>query len=727
MKIDELPLDPNIINFLKSESYRELYPPQKDAVKAGVLDGKNVLVSVPTASGKTLIAMLATLSHLSKNKSKVVYLTPLRALASEKFEEFKKLEKINGSKIKVAISTGDSNSTDNKLDDADVIILTNETMDAMMTFKNNWIYEIGLVVSDEIHLIGDSGRGPTLEMILTRLKTGYVGKKPQIIALSATISNSSDLAEWLDCELVESEWRPVPLSEAVYSNHTITNQDRAESEGNLDEKRETRHSKPAIGLGLDTIAGEAQSLIFTMTRSSSVATATEAGKFVAKQLKKDELEKLIKISKTILPREDDDETKLVKKLAEAVKNGAAFHHAGLDQRCRTIIETEFKNGNIKLLTATPTLAAGVNLPARRVIISSIFRFGSGGMAPISILEYKQMCGRAGRPQYDDEGESIIVAKGSPDELLEHYVLGKPEPLESKILVDSSLRIHLLGLIATSSTFSPFSEEKICKFFSQTFGGLSDDDFENKISKQLKKLKEYGMIAGEGSFKPTDFGKKVFWLRIDPKTAFDIAADLDHYLKGRKHTFGILHMITNLPEFYPKSFYLGNLAEHMKKLIRDKKDDEKLYARQEFVIDDPEEEEEEGRKANCGKSLLVLHHWIHDMTRKELSNQFNSEPGDQFQISRNAEQLAYVIREIARFWKNKDLVREIDTLRQRIQHGVSEKYLELVGLKNVGRVRAKALYKENFKNYADLRKAPLEKLAAIDKIGMTIAKSIKSQV
>jgi len=235
MRIDELQLDPNTINFLKSEGYTELYPPQNDAVKAGVLDGKSILVSVPTASGKTLIAMLATLSHLSKNKSKVIYLTPLRALASEKFEEFKKLEKIS-SKIKVAISTGDFDSKYNELDDADIIILTNETMDAMMTFQKSWIYEIGLVISDEIHLIGDSGRGPTLEMILTRLKTGYVGKKPQIVGLSATISNSSLLAEWLDCKLVESEWRPVPLSEAVYSNHTITNQDRVESEGNLDKK-----------------------------------------------------------------------------------------------------------------------------------------------------------------------------------------------------------------------------------------------------------------------------------------------------------------------------------------------------------------------------------------------------------------------------------------------------------------------------------------------------------
>jgi len=135
MRIDELQLDPNTINFLKSEGYTELYPPQKDAVKAGVLDGKSILVSVPTASGKTLIAMLATLSHLSKNKSKVIYLTPLRALAAEKFEEFKKLEKINGSKLKVAIATGDFNSKGNELDNADVIFLSNESMYSMLTFQ----------------------------------------------------------------------------------------------------------------------------------------------------------------------------------------------------------------------------------------------------------------------------------------------------------------------------------------------------------------------------------------------------------------------------------------------------------------------------------------------------------------------------------------------------------------------------------------------------------------
>jgi helicase len=108
MKIDELPLDPNIINFLKSQGYTELYPPQEDAIKAGVLDGKNILVSAPTASGKTLIAILAIIQHIKKHKTKIVYLSPLKALAAEKFSEFKKLETAKlDRKIKVAISTGD--------------------------------------------------------------------------------------------------------------------------------------------------------------------------------------------------------------------------------------------------------------------------------------------------------------------------------------------------------------------------------------------------------------------------------------------------------------------------------------------------------------------------------------------------------------------------------------------------------------------------------------------
>jgi len=734
MKIEKLDLEPKVIDFLKSEGYEELFEPQEQSVKAGLFDEKkNFLITIPTASGKTLIAMLAILSHLSKHKTKVVYLTPLRALTSEKFEEFKKLEKLNlGRKIKVALSTGDSKEKKEKLEDADVIFLTNESMDANLVFQKDWIYDIGLVVSDEIHLIGDNTRGPTLEIILTRFKSGFIGKNPpKIIGLSATISNSNELADWLNCELVESTFRRVPLSEAVYSRHIITNQDREETEGNFAKNRqESRHPKAWIGLGLDTVAEKHQCLIFAMTRKNAVAWAKEAGLDVVKELKPNQKKELEKISKKILPKEDYDNTKLTSELAKTVKNGTAFHHAGLDQRCRTIIENAFKNRHIKLLTATPTLAAGVNLPARRVVIPSVMRYTNNGLEKISILEYKQMCGRAGRPQYDDMGESIIIAKGYPDEILEHYVDGEPEPLESKTLdEDSSLRINLLGFIYTASKFNPTSYEKIIKFFSQTFAAyqLSDDSvLEKKITKQLEKLKEYGMITDENGFEPTKFGIRIFYLRIDPETAFDMTGYIEDYLRGTKHTFGILYMITNLHEFYSQYPIPDKYQGDMDDLIDP---NEKLYRNQEFL------------REYCFKSLLILYKWIDAMTYQDMSDHFDAEPGDIFYIKENAKNLVYIFTEIIKFWRDyakenkqkkivseyQSLIDESDLLKLQIQHGVPEKYLELVKIKQIGRVRAQILYKNGFKNRLDLEKAKIEKLAKIDKIGLTIANNIKAEL
>ena len=734
MKIEKLDLEPKVIDFLKSEGYEELFEPQEQSVKAGLFDEKkNFLITIPTASGKTLIAMLAILSHLSKHKTKVVYLTPLRALTSEKFEEFKKLEKLNlGRKIKIALSTGDSKEKKEKLEDADVIFLTNESMDANLVFQKDWIYDIGLVVSDEIHLIGDNTRGPTLEIILTRFKSGFIGKNPpKIIGLSATISNSNELADWLNCELVESTFRRVPLSEAVYSRHIITNQDREETEGNFAKNRqESRHPKAWIGLGLDTVAEKHQCLIFAMTRKNAVAWAKEAGLDVVKELKPNQKKELEKISKKILPKEDYDNTKLTSELAKTVKNGTAFHHAGLDQRCRTIIENAFKNRHIKLLTATPTLAAGVNLPARRVVIPSVMRYTNNGLEKISILEYKQMCGRAGRPQYDDMGESIIIAKGYPDEILEHYVDGEPEPLESKTLdEDSSLRINLLGFIYTASKFNPTSYEKIIKFFSQTFAAyqLSDDSvLEKKITKQLEKLREYGMITDENGFEPTKFGIRIFYLRIDPETAFDMTGYIEDYLRGTKHTFGILYMITNLHEFYSQYPIPDKYQGDMDDLIDP---NEKLYRNQEFL------------REYCFKSLLILYKWIDAMTYQDMSDHFDAEPGDIFYIKENAKNLVYIFTEIIKFWRDyakenkqkkivseyQSLIDESDLLKLQIQHGVPEKYLELVKIKQIGRVRAQILYKNGFKNRLDLEKAKIEKLAKIDKIGLTIANNIKAEL
>jgi helicase len=347
MKIEKLDIPESAIEFLKSEGLTKLYPPQSDSVKAGLLKGKSVLVSAPTASGKTLIATLAIINYLSKNKGKVIYLSPLRALAAEKFLEFKKLEKLAiGNKVKVGISTGDFDNVEKKLEKNNILILTNEKMDAIIRKGVEWIDEIGLVISDEIHLIGDDSRGPTLEMVLTQLKR--LEHKPQILGLSATITNSDELANWLGCSLVENSWRPVPLSEGVCDGGMVTM-----SDGTTFEVENTIRGTP-IDLGIQCVKQGGQSLIFAETRARSKSLATKSMDGIEQLLEKKEIDELAKISKKILTTSEN--TDLVRTLAILVKKGVGFHHAGLNQTCRQIIETEFRSGKIKLLSSTPTLA-----------------------------------------------------------------------------------------------------------------------------------------------------------------------------------------------------------------------------------------------------------------------------------------------------------------------------------------------------------------------------------
>ena len=389
MKISELDLPQQAKEFLESDGYSELFPPQTDSIKAGLLNEESVLVSAPTASGKTLIATIAMLNHLSKNSGKVVYLSPLRALAAEKYNEFKKIEKVSlGKKIKVQISTGDFELADKNLEKSDILILTNEKMDSIIRHGSEWTDDIGLVIADEIHLIGDQDRGPTLEMILTKLK--LLKKSPQIIALSATITNANEISEWLNCKLVENDWRPVPLSEGVYDGGRVTMHDGKGYE------LEPSLRGPPVDLGAESVKNGGQSLIFAETRTRSASLAAKASDVISRYLENSEKTELAKTSKKILG--NNEHTTLVKTLAELVKKGVAFHHAGLNQNCRETVENEFRKGNIKLISSTPTLAAGVNLPARRVVISNINRYNAriGANRPISVLEYKQLCGRAGK-------------------------------------------------------------------------------------------------------------------------------------------------------------------------------------------------------------------------------------------------------------------------------------------------------------------------------------------
>ena len=704
MKIEKLDLPDTAIEFLKSQGFEKLYPPQDDSVKSGLLDGKSILVSAPTASGKTLIAMLAMISYLSKNNGKVIYLSPLRALAAEKFSEFKKLEKVAlGKKIKVAISTGDYENIEKNLEKNDVLILTNEKMDSIIRHGTEWVEEIGLVIADEVHLIGDENRGPTLEMILTQLK--LLETNPQIVGLSATITNSNEIADWLDCILVKSDWRPVPLSEGVCDAGEVTMND-----GKVFSVERSICGTP-IDLGVQSVKEGGQSLIFAETRNRSKSLATKAADAISQILEKKDLEELEKTSKKILS--ENEHTELIKTLAFLVKKGVAFHHAGLNQNCRQTIETEFRKGTIKLLSSTPTLAAGVNLPARRVVISSINRYNAkvGANRPISILEYKQLCGRAGRPQYDDYGEAIIVGNGNTEDLIDYYINGEPEPIISKITDDKSLRTHILSVVVTHPGIK---KDEILEFFLQTLGGLQSrkPTIKFAIDISLRFLSsEYLLIKKGERYAATEFGKKTSMLYIDPLTATYFRDAIENVSQDRKHTFGFLHLISNCEEFYPK-FSLRKKDYESASLLIENNSSELLEQISEY---------------DCSRSLLALHAWITESSELSLSDNFGVESGDMHRMAETANWLSYCLREISKHVERADLLEELGNLRKRIVYGIREELLELVRIKGIGRIRARILYKHRIKNLDDLAKIPVNKLAEIDKIGSTLADNIKSEL
>ena len=704
MKISELNLFKAAIDFLKKEGYTELYPPQEDSIKAGLLHGKSLLISAPTASGKTLIAILSMINYLSKSKGKIVYLCPLRALAAEKFSEFKKLESIDFKrKIKVKISTGDFEAVDKDLVNSDVIILTNEKMDSIIRHGSEWVDDVGLVIADEIHLIGDDDRGPTLEIILTKLK--LLENKPQILALSATISNSDEISEWLGCKLVENKWRPVPLYEGVYDAGSVVMNDGREFE-----IESSIRGKP-VDLGIESVKNGGQSLLFAETRTRSSSLATKAADAILTSLHKSEIKELEKISKKILA--NNEHTDLIKTLATLVKKGVAFHHAGLNQNCREIVESEFRNGKIKLLAATPTLGAGVNLPARRVVISSLNRYNSrvGTNMPISILEYKQLCGRAGRPQYDDFGEAIIIGNSNRSELIDYYINGEPEPIESKITDDKSLRTHILSLIATNPGIK---KDQIIDFFLQTLGGLQTRKPTIKFGIDIAikfLLSEELIIKKEERFAATEFGKKVSKLYIDPLTATFFRDSIEQVSKERKHTLGFLHVITSCEEFFPK-FSLRNKDYEKVSLLLENYSSELIEPISEY---------------DCSRSLLALQSWITESSEISLSDNLNMQSVDMLRMVETGEWLVYCLRELAKQSNRVDLLEELDILRRRIIYGIRDELVDLVKIKGIGRIRARILHKNGVKNPEDLSNIPVKKLAEIDKIGSTLADNIKSQL
>ena len=699
---------------LRLLNYGSLYPPQELALSKGVMNGNNILVTTPTSSGKTLIGLMGMINVLSKRK-KIVYLTPLKALASEKFNEFKIIKDLScfkNRKIEFAISTGDYDSSGTELIDKDIIILTNEKMDSILRHDSNWIFDAGLFIIDEIHLLTERERGPTLEIILTKIK--LMPQRPQIIGISATISNSDEIADWLKCEPIQSKWRPTELIEGVYNYGKVTMNNGTTFE--IDNVGVADNSSGGIiSLAMDSITNDGgQSLVFAETRKRTVSLAKKTSDIILKSL--DKSSKLLAQKKGAEILKQGDNTDLNRTLSSTVTKGVGFHHAGLGLKSRQIVEDAFRKGIIKILFATPTLAAGVNLPARRVVITSIFRYDYeyGGNVPLSVLQYKQLCGRAGRPAYDKYGEAIIIAdsRTNPEDLYNHFVLGEPEPIVSQLMNETALRVHVLGVIASRPKIL---KSELLYFFGETF--LSKYHRNEIISFEIDSLLHYlhdeGLIIiRKDLLMATRFGKRISLLYIDPKTGIHFKKNLDFY-NSNKYADGInyLHWICDSYDFYPKLTLRQNEIEYFERMFEKHELSSHGLSNYDYSL----------------KNMIILLEWMDESSEANLNEKFGVEPGDLHRMVETTYWLSYCLYEIAKLIGRKDLLAEIAKLRLRIKHGIKSELIPLIQLEGIGRIRARALYKAGITSATEIDKISESKLGSIPKIGVKLAKKLKNQI
>lgn len=376
----------------------ELFPPQKEVLASGILfDRQHCVLNMPTGSGKTFLAEFA-IEETLKNRQKVIYITPLRALADQQATKWAE----RFASYTVGVFTGDTiqkSSTKNNYCKSDLLIMTPERLDACLRNWRthwSWIPEVDLLVVDEFHLLGQARRGPRLEGALTR----FIRLNPfvKIMALSATIPNTEELSNWLNGTTYSSQWRQIPLEKRVL-------------------RFSSSKDKPAIMLNevKRCVAGGGQSLIFCNSRSR----VQQVTSFLN-------------------------------------ENGlyAGCHHAGLSREERISIEEQYKQHTIQVLVATSTLEMGLNLPARQVIIYDSYSYSESGFSQLPVWSFIQRAGRAGRPGLDTSGEVILLLP-KWESGAEKYIRGDCEPVCSQLTDARSMNEQILV-----DVFAGFSRTRI---------------------------------------------------------------------------------------------------------------------------------------------------------------------------------------------------------------------------------------------------------------------------
>ncbi|MFB6077679.1 MAG: ATP-dependent DNA helicase [Halarchaeum sp.] len=671
---------------LEAGGVEELYPPQAEAVEKGVLDGESLVASVPTASGKTLVAELAMLSAVERG-GKALYIVPLRALAGEKAREFEQFEQYG---LSVDVSTGNYQSEGRALANNDVIVATSEKVDSLVRNGASWVDSLACVVADEVHLVDDGHRGPTLEVTLAKLRARVPDL--QTVALSATVGNADELAAWLDAELVDSDWRPIDLRTGVHYGQALHLDD-----GTTRELPVERGESQTAAIVRDTLHDDGSTLVFVNSRRNAAGAAKRLAGVVERELTGEREEALADVAAEI---RDVSDTETSETLAAAVERGAAFHHAGLAREHRELVEEAFRDRLVRVVCATPTLAAGVNTPARRVVVRDWQRYDgdAGGMQPLDVLEVHQMFGRAGRPGLDPYGEAVLVAD-SHDELeglFDRYVYADPEPVRSKLAAEPALRTHVLATVATGFATT---RAELLEFLDGTLYAEQTDE-SGRLARVTDDVLDYleanDFVVRDGdALDATETGRLVSRLYVDPMSAAEMVHGLGD-ADEETSPLGFYHLVSRTPDMYELYLRSGDRETYT----------ELWYEREAEIPGAAPSEFESGafeEWLSALKTAKLLEDWANELDEDRIAERYGVGPGDIRGKTETAEWLLGAAERLAGEL-DLDCVRDVRDARKRVDYGVREELLDLAGVRGVGRKRARRLYRAGVESRSDLRNA-----------------------
>lgn len=665
---------------------KEFNPAQKAVIESGYLEDKsNYIISIPTASGKTVLGILPALKTIL-NGGKAIYAAPLLSIQNEKVKEFKAFEEHG-----IKVGKHPSNS--------DLSVMVFESFDALTRFSWNVLREVDTLIIDEFHMIGEYSRGPTLESAITRAK--IINPSLRIIALSATLKNIDEIEQWLDGKTVEHNYRPVPLNKEVLDAEMFNTKNKNDVIVKIVEK---------------AIEDNSQALSFVSTRRFTESLATYVAKKIDKKTTKEQKQKFKQVADKLLevPKKKGSlPTTTCLKLAEAAEKGVVFHHAGLFNEQKELIEDEFRKGNILMITATPSLMYGVNLPSKYVVIRDHTRWTSNGPASIPVFDYEQMSGRAGRPQYDDVGYSYLVAKTMDEafDLEARYVNGEIELTNSK-LIDNKDAIYKQIIAQIASSLSKNLDD-LNDFFGKTLYGFqmknnpsmsmfAQDSLNWELESALEFLLQNGIIrATPEGLKTTDFGNLI----AKSNYAVETAVKIKEYVSTMEklNPAEMIYALAETPDL-PLISFKGRKS---KDPVRDKLSECGLFA---VDIGNPE------------ATAVSLIEWIDERNEYEIENAYNVYSASTRRSAYEASRLVKFAKNTLEVLGNYSNLKDMDYLSARLYYGVKEDIIPLVvGVKRLGRKRARLLMKTFGDNLSEASEKELQK---VEGIGPKLAGKVK---